>query len=194
MRIAALGDSYLTGYMVGGNSFIQLLQERYPIDNFGQNGATTEMLISQMKRFSRSYDLLIIHVGINDFLSGISVEQVEIHLVNLIGYLKQHSKKILFLVPPKINNDSIDYGWSNSLMFQSVINKQQKYGEFLHSLQNSDIKVISLDEIFSKNNLASFIDGIHPTKKMHQQIAMVLDEILREVEVEIESNKGLFST
>ncbi|MDO5715068.1 MAG: GDSL-type esterase/lipase family protein [Tissierellia bacterium] len=181
MKILALGDSFLTGYLVGGSSFINELNDSYDIDNRGINGGTIGDLKSISNEIDQVYDLCVIHIGINDFLIGLTPDEVLKEILNLMETLKKYVKDFILISPIKITSKSIEQGWSGSLAFQSTIKKQKAFNEKLKSFSSSRVHILSFYDHFKDSYRNELLDGIHPSRRLHREMAAYLKKYIEEI-------------
>lgn len=184
--LLALGDSIFRGYLVGGNSLISFIEKSgYEVLNLSSNGLNSEELLNQVKNLNKleKFDNIIIHIGINDFLQGVSVRSVEKNIKNIIELLKK--KNLIFIIPFLISTKSVDNMWANSVIFSSTINKTMEYRDFLRNLcEENKIKCISFyDYLLGKDYQSNLIDGIHPDESLHKILSEFVIEKLVEYEV-----------
>lgn len=182
MKICALGDSIFAGYMVNGKSLIYYLQEKgFDIDNFGVNGLTAGELLSRLKNL-KAYDVYLIHIGMNDFLNGYSIDRVESNIVEIIKKLMVFNSKIIFCSPYKISFETVSESLGYFEQFNSVNNKLFELNDLFKVLESKKyIGLISFYDLSIKRDIGNYLlDGIHPNKKLHQILADYVEDYLNE--------------
>lgn len=112
--ILFLGDSLTAGYGLDeGQSFPSMLEQRFRDDgrnvrvlNAGVSGSTSASGLSRLQWYSRSNpDLLVLALGANDGLRGLSVEEMRANLAAIIESAQQNGIKVALtgmLVPPNM--------------------------------------------------------------------------------------------
>lgn len=166
--INAVGDSVVYGFGVE-QSFVNIKNESLQINNFGINGNTSEDILNRIES-ALNCDILILFYGLNDFLNGVSVENV---LENTHKILQKINTSVILCVPYKV--DDLDL----NLLFNSegINRKLKKLNEEYHNL-SSDVKILSFYELFKED--VDLFDGIHPTDNMHQSMRNELIKFLEE--------------
>lgn len=109
-----LGDSLTSGYGLDeGQSFPSLLEQRFKEEdrnirvlNAGVSGSTTASGLSRLQWYGRSNpDLLVLSLGANDGLRGLSVDDMRANLSAIIEYAQANDIKVALtgmLVPPNM--------------------------------------------------------------------------------------------
>lgn len=178
MRICALGDSIFEGYLVGGKSLIYDLQGKgYDIDNYGVNGLTTDEVLYAINNLM-SYDLYFILIGLNDFYNGRSLDYVLKNINKIIEKLKSLAGKIIVITPYPTSFKNLDEAYKSFINFNSVNNKIENLDKTLKE-NAKDYKVVSFYDYAKENNIEDdLIDGIHPNERLHEKLAIFLEEKL----------------
>lgn len=178
MRICALGDSIFEGYLVGGKSLIYYLQGKgYDIDNYGVNGLTTDEVLYAINNLM-SYDLYFILIGLNDFYNGRSLDYVLKNINKIIEKLKSLAGKIIVITPYPTSFKSLDEAYKSFINFNSVNNKIENLDKTLKE-NAKDYKVVSFYDYAKENNIEDdLIDGIHPNERLHEKLAIFVEEKL----------------
>ena len=178
MRICALGDSIFEGYLVGGKSLIYYLQGKgYDIDNYGVNGLTTDEVLYAINNLM-SYDLYFILIGLNDFYNGRSLDYVLKNINKIIEKLKSLGGKIIVITPYPTSFNNLDEAYKSFINFNSVNNKIENLDKKLKE-NAKDYKVVSFYDYAKENNIEDdLIDGIHPNERLHEKLAIFLEEKL----------------
>lgn len=178
MRICALGDSIFEGFLVGGRSLIYYLSEKgYKIDNYGVNGLTTDELLSSIDNLM-AYDLYLVHIGLNDFFNGRSLEHVLENTCKIINKLKFLGGKIFVITPYSTSLKNLDQAYETFINFNSV-NKNIGNLDRILKEREKDFKVISFYDYAKENYIEDdLIDGIHPNTSLHEKLAIFVEEKL----------------
>ena len=184
-RILCIGDSNTFGF--DPRSYIG---DRYPeevrwtdrlpgfeVVNRGLNGAKIPLNYERQIEIIRAVepDLIIVMLGTNDILSGISAEQTAKRMDNFISAMKEEGKAIILISPPPV-----------------------EFGEWVQSEEYSD-EACELAEMYRKvaeKNGCMFADagkwgveltydGVHFSEEGHDTFARRLEELLqRQIEIE----------
>jgi acyl-CoA thioesterase-1 len=183
MKICALGDSIFAGYLVGGRSLIYYLQkDGYDIDNFGVNGLTSIELLHQVTntRDLKKYDAFIIHIGLNDFLNGVSIDEVEENIIEILKIIIKNNPKIFLCSPYKIGLDTVSDALGYFESFNSTNKKLFYLDDFYKALDSKNyIKLISFYELSKEGEFGKhLLDGIHPDEEFHQLLAQHVKEAI----------------
>ena len=178
MRICALGDSIFEGYLVGGKSLIYYLQGKgYDIDNYGVNGLTTDEVLHAINNLM-SYDLYFILIGLNDFYNGRSLDYVLKNIDKIIEKLKRLGGKIIVMTPYPTSFKNLDKAYDSFINFNSVNNKIENLDKKLKE-NAKDYEVVSFYDYAKENNIEDdLIDGIHPNERLHEKLAIFVEEKL----------------
>ena len=178
MRICALGDSIFEGYLVGGKSLIYDLQGKgYDIDNYGVNGLTTDEVLYAINNLM-SYDLYFILIGLNDFYNGRSLDYVLKNIDKIIENLKRLGGKIIVMTPYPTSFKNLDKAYESFINFNSVNNKIENLDKKLKE-NAKDYEVVSFYDYAKENNIEDdLIDGIHPNERLHEKLAIFVEEKL----------------
>lgn len=178
MRICALGDAIFEGYLVGGKSLIYYLQGKgYDIDNYGVNGLTTDEVLYAINNLM-TYDLYFILIGLNDFYNGRSLDYVLKNIDKIIEKLKRLGGKIIVMTPYPTSFKNLDKAYESFINFNSVNNKIENLDKKLKE-NAKDYEVVSFYDYAKENNIEDdLIDGIHPNERLHEKLAIFLEEKL----------------
>jgi len=184
-RLAALGDSLTAGYgLVAPDSFPAQLQKLLKnkgynviVQNAGVSGDTAAGGLARLDwSLGEDVDGVIIELGANDALRGISPGSTRTSLENIIIRLKQRKIDVLLtgmLAPPNLGPD---YGNSYNAIFPDLA---KKYNLVFYPFFLKDVAAIpSLNQS----------DGIHPTAA---GVKIIVRNILPEVE-ELLNNSDRF--
>ena len=175
-KILFLGDSLTEGYMLDESlSYPALIEKKLKkykseikVLNGGVSGSTTASGISRLKWFLKAKpDLLVLALGANDGLRGLSLKSSYENLKNIILLAKKNNIKILLCgmkMPP-------NYGEKYEKGFKENYKKLQKeydlifYPFLLEGV--AGVQKLNLD------------DGIHPNQKGYEVIANNLYILIR---------------
>jgi acyl-CoA thioesterase-1 len=181
IKILFLGDSITAGYGVAQEeSYPALLGQK--LESFGIHhveiingsisGSTTASALSRLKWFLKaSPDLLVLALGANDGLRGLSVENMEENLGRAISFAKNSNMDVILAgmqIPP-------NYGPEYADDFKQVFTT-------LADLHGVVLIPFLLDGVGGRANMNQ-PDGIHPNREGHQQIAKtVFPFILKQIQ------------
>ncbi|MGD9687734.1 MAG: arylesterase [Desulfobacter sp.] len=181
IKILFLGDSITAGYGVAQEeSYPALLGQK--LESFGIHhveiingsisGSTTASALSRLKWFRKaSPDLLVLALGANDGLRGLSVENMEENLGRAISFAKNSNMDVILAgmqIPP---NYGPEYADDFKQVFITLAD--------LHAIV---LIPFLLDGVGGRANMNQ-PDGIHPNREGHQQIAKtVFPFILKQIE------------
>lgn len=177
-----LGNSLTAGYGVDpSQAYPALIQERidsrgwnFRVINAGQSGDTSAGGLGRLDWLLRSaIDVLVLELGANDGLRGLTVEVTENNLQAIIDRTKRKYPRVKLVVagmqvPPNLGPE---YGEK----FRSIFTD-------LSSRNRAALIPFLLDGVGGEPEL-NLPDGIHPTAKGHQVVAgnvwKVLEPLLR---------------
>jgi len=177
IKIVVLGDSLSAGYGLNpGNSFPEKLQksliQKYPnilIENAGVSGDTSSGGLARLNwSVPQDTNGVIIELGANDALRGISPKLTADNLAKIIDQLTKRDIKVLLtgmLAPPNMGED---YAKEFNLIYESLAETKMLmfYPFFLEGVAGDP----SLNQK----------DGIHPTAK---GIDIIVDKMSPTVEM-----------
>lgn len=167
-RLLALGDSLTEGYGVARDSAYPALLEKkikaagkdWVVVNAGISGSTSASGPSRVKwQLKTKTDLLILALGANDGLRGLSIESTEKNLAETIELAQKAGAKVILagmLVPP-------NYGKDYTSKFEKIYKK-------LAAKYKIKLLPFLLDQVGGETKFNQ-TDGIHPNEKGHQIIA-----------------------
>ncbi len=166
--IVILGDSISAGYgLESGQGWVSLLETRlqqsdkkYRIYNESISGDTTAGGLARIDRILKDYqpDIVIIELGANDGLRGLSPKIMQANLAEIIRRSQGAGAKVLLLtmrIPP-------NYGKRYTQMFYKVY---QQLGE---QLSVAVVPFILEDVAIAKELMQA--DGLHPNQKAQEVI------------------------
>lgn len=168
MRIICLGDSNTKGFDPRSilpseyeRPWPTVLSELLDIEviNYGENGVGiyhTKDDFKYLDSIIHSDDLILIMLGTNDVLNGLSMPEIESKWNALLNYLKD--KNVLFICPRDIKD------------FPSL---KELY------LKNKQFNVLDCNEW----NIEMSYDGIHFSKRGHAVFGMVIYDYLMKFEL-----------
>ena len=177
MKILCFGDSKTYGYCAKGGrieeNYPRLLESEYCTTiNEGVCGRTTHCLQSFIKAIQQPHDLTILMLGTNDLsaVGGYALERIIKQIEELIIHEK---KKILLLIPPYIHYERI-VGWDYPV---DVLEESKTLERAMIQLANKH----HLDYISMRDDLDIDEDGLHLTPRGHQQLALKIQNYLKQV-------------
>ncbi|MBU2648716.1 arylesterase [bacterium] len=168
-KILFLGDSITAGFGIDKEKAYptlvdDALKEKGLKDilviNAGISGSTTASAISRLKWYSRIQpDILVLALGGNDGLRGVSVQSMEDNLEKTIQYALDKQMKVILAgmqIPP-------NYGETYTADFRNVFSRLAKrYPVTFMPFLLKDV---------GGNPSLNLPDGIHPTPEGHRLIA-----------------------
>ena len=172
LQVVAFGDSLVAGYGVGpGESFPEQLQaalrkKGYDVNvtNAGVSGDTTSGGLSRLDwSVPQSADLVIVELGANDALRGVSPAITEDNLDKILARLTQRGQAVILagmLAPPNMGGD---YAKAFNPIYRKLA---EKYGV-------ADYPFF-LDGVAAHPNLDQ-ADGMHPNAK---GVAVIVQRML----------------
>ncbi len=181
ITILFLGDSITAGYGVAHEqSYPVLLGQKLKsrgidhvqIINGSISGSTTASALSRLKWFQNaSPDLLVLALGANDGLRGLSVEKMKENLNKAISFAKRSNMAVILAgmqIPP---NYGPEYAHQFKQVFTTLAND--------HGI----VLIPFLLEGVGGRPQMNQPDGIHPNREGHQQIAKtVFPFILKQIQ------------
>lgn len=169
VRILFLGDSLTAGLGVGPEeAYPYLIQEmleekqmsHITVTNGSISGSTTASAVSRLKWFLRAGpDILVLALGANDGLRGLSLDEMAENLDNTIVLAKENRIRVILAgmeIPP---NYGPEYSKGFREVFRSLARRHQI--EFIPFLLENVAGNPSLNQA----------DGIHPNAQGHRIIA-----------------------
>ena len=184
MRILCFGDSNTYGYdprdFFGGqyaarHRWVDLLADWLGciVINAGENGRQVPFREGELQRFQRllktnqPLDLLIIMLGTNDLLEGLSPETTATRMEKFLTDMGFPKQRILLIVPPPL----VRGAWVPD---QALIDKSVVLGSAYHSL--SERLGISYA---GQWQIPMTFDGVHFTEAGHEEFARNLLDAIR---------------
>lgn len=181
IKILFLGDSITAGYGVAqeeaypallGQKLESLGIHDVEIINGSISGSTTASALSRLKWFRKtSPDVLVLALGANDGLRGLSVENMEENLGRAISFAKNSNMDVILAgmqIPP-------NYGPEYADDFKQVFIT-------LADLHGIVLIPFLLEGVGGRADMNQ-PDGIHPNREGHQQIARtVFPFILKQIQ------------
>lgn len=169
-RVLVLGDSLTAGYGLGKEfAYPSILQEKVDAAglkvkfiNAGVSGDTTAGGVRRVDWMLREpVDILLLALGANDGLRGVSVASSSANLQTIIDKTKAKNPKMRLLiagmkVPPNMGGE---YGQAFEAMFQTLAENNQ-----------AELVPFLLEGVGGRPEL-NLEDGIHPTKDGHRILA-----------------------
>ncbi|KQT82245.1 arylesterase [Aurantimonas sp. Leaf443] len=180
LQVVAFGDSLSAGYGLGpGQSFAERLQaelrkagrEGLVVANAGVSGDTTSGALARLEwSVPESADLVIVELGANDALRGVSPQLAEKNLDAILAKLTARGQRVLLAgmkAPRNLGQEYID-------AFDPIYPRlARKYGVALYPF--------FLDGVVADPALNQ-ADGMHPNEK---GVSVILERILPAVEKEL---------
>jgi len=182
IRILALGDSLTEGFGVDETEAYPAVLEQLLLDqgravrmvNGGVSGSTSASALSRLKWYARAKpDFLILALGANDGLRGLSVERMKANLGATIGFAKKRGMVVLLagMQMPK------NYGEAYTTAFRNA---------FPELAEAHEVALLPfLLEGVGGHPDKNLRDGIHPNPDGHQIIART---VLRHLEPLLEKH------
>ena len=179
--ILALGDSLTAGYGIDKkDSYPHLLQNQLnqtfkkvhtKVINAGISGSTTSSALARLKAVierQKTIDILILALGANDGLRGLSIPNIQNNLNKTIQLALDHHIKVILAGMKLPTSHGEKYRSSFEKVFQELA--QQHPISFLPFL---------LEKTAMQSHL-NLPDGIHPNEQGHQMIAQTVFPFLEE--------------
>ncbi|CDZ74435.1 putative arylesterase [Peptoniphilus sp. ING2-D1G] len=177
MILTAMGDSLVYGYGVGcENSFINMDMEGIEVVNQGINGDTSAGVLHRIEN-APDADIILVFVGVNDFLIGMSVDTVTSNIMKILEKIFHRGKKAILCIPFLLSEEE---DFTNILSIAN--NKITKYREKILELKDESLLLIDFyRELKKQPDYSSlFFDGIHPTQKTHDLMKSILIKSMEE--------------
>lgn len=168
LQIVFIGDSLTEGYSLKPEeAYPALLEQKLKkinpkakIINAGLSGATSQIALSQVKKFiPQKPDLIILALGANDGLRGLPLKSLEKNLTIAIQEVQKNKIPLMLIgmmIPP-------NYGPAYTQEFKAV------YQQLSSSFKVSFVPFL-LEGVAGQPEL-NLPDQIHPNEKGHQIIA-----------------------
>jgi acyl-CoA thioesterase-1 len=175
--LVIIGDSLTEGYGIAKEQAYPALVEKklaatgksWKIQNSGVSGSTSASALNRVKWALKSKPTAImIAIGANDGLRGLSIKQLEDNLKKSIQLAKDHQVKVFLagmLMPP-------NYGKEYSKNFSEVFPKVAK-------AEKIELLPFLLDGVAANPKL-NLPDGIHPNEEGHKIMAEKVFQFLKE--------------
>lgn len=182
-----VGDSYTAGdgLLDCNHSYAFQLQALRPDFNFQVYAYPGQTISSILNNFQKirllSYDVCILQVGTNNcrFMgedknineqNKINIEKSLRELTVLVHFCQSFSEKILYLLPPLLDETSHYAPQFNPslILFRNLCNKIET---------NDKFKVVDMDS-FSMEKPNMFVDGLHFSKEAHFNMAKFISDLL----------------
>lgn len=192
-KTICIGDSLTFGYGVNTNEpWVSLLKSSFHetiIINRGVNGDTSSGVLSRFYNhvIEEHADKVIITIGSNDFLMGLSVDYVLDNLKLLIKESLENSIKPIVGIEPMIDGELAKEYWCSYLDYSVINSKISLYHKkVLDYCNDKDIPIVDFYDLFldikdAKNLISIFIDGLHPNKEIHKLMAEKVITTLKKI-------------
>ncbi len=174
--ILVLGDSISAGYGIEvTQGWVSLLQKKlvesnsqYSIINASISGETSAGGLSRIDSILTSHkpDIVLLQLGANDGLRGLSPVQMKINLAEIVQRSQTSGAKVILLgmkIPPNYGKRYID-------LFYAV------YPELAHELNIQLVPFLLEDVALDKNLMQA--DGLHPNAKAQPILAKKIEPYL----------------
>jgi len=168
--VLILGDStgYGTGATDGKDSIAGLIGSDFAlsIKNQSDNGRTIDELLSDIKNFEGTYELILLQIGANDILQKRPVETVEDELRTIINKLSTHTQHII-MMPSGNVGASPKFSGTESETYEQL--SRDFRDMFLQVANDTQLVYIDLFEPVEEDPFAQdpekyiAIDGLHPS-------------------------------
>ena len=166
--IVFIGDSLTEGYQLPKEmSYPSLIEEKlkkqnldYKVINGGVSGSTSASGMSRLNWFLKSKpEIIVLALGANDGLRGLSVEKMKANLEAVIKKAKEQKVKVLLAGMQIPSNYGAEYTKKFKSAFKELADKY-------------DLNLIPflLKDVAGKKEL-NLADGIHPNQKGYEIIA-----------------------
>ncbi|XHC00018.1 arylesterase [Nitratireductor sp. ac15] len=172
IRIVGFGDSLMAGYNLGpGEGFPEQLEDALraegydvAIANAGVSGDTTSGGLSRLEwSVPEEADIVLLELGANDMLRGISPASTEQNLDRMIAMLKERGQQVILAGMLAAPNLGEDYAAAFNPLYERLANKHE-----IHLIP------FFLDGVAAEPSLL-LEDGMHPNA---QGIARMVERIL----------------
>lgn len=168
-RILFLGDSLTEGYGVAkeqaypsviANLFEKSGKKEIKIINAGESGSKTSSAYPRLRWHLRSKpNLLVLALGANDGLRGVSVEVIRENLQKTIDLAKNNNIRVVLAGMQMPINYGEKYRREFAKLFKDL------------AVKNNLVLIPFLLEGVAREKELNLDDGIHPNDKGHQKIA-----------------------
>lgn len=169
-RIVFFGDSITAGYGLSPNqAFPALIQEKldekglsYEVVNAGLSGETSAGGLGRIDWILRAKpDIFVLELGGNDGLRGLSLEETEKNLTQMVQKVRTRNKDAIIIlagmqIPPNLG---VDYTQQFKELFPKVA-----------TATDSELIPFLLDKVGGEPEL-NLPDGIHPNIEGHKIVA-----------------------
>lgn len=174
-NILILGDSLAEGYGLDeAMAFPRVVEKKLndkkinvKVINGGVSGATSASGIQRLKwHLKKPVEILLLELGANDGLRGLSVPDTKKNLKEIIKFAKEKKVKVMLLgilMPP-------NYGEDYTKQFEKMYKQ-------LASEEKIPLLPFLLDGVAGNPKL-NLPDGIHPNQKGHEVIAEKVAQFL----------------
>lgn len=175
VKVLALGDSLTEGYGVDKEEawpFVleqALLEQGYDVEivNAGISGSTSASALGRLRWYARAKaDVLILALGANDGLRGLSVEEMKDNLGEAIQFAQAQGMKVLLAGMQM----PLNYGPEYTAEFRDA---------FPQVAETHQVALIPflLEDVGGEPD-KNIADGIHPNPEGHQIISQTVAEYL----------------
>jgi acyl-CoA thioesterase I len=177
LTVLFIGDSLTAGYGVSKEAayptlvsqmFLKDLGRSMEVLNGSVSGSTTASGLSRLRWFLKKQpDILVLALGANDGLRGLSLDESKKNLDEIISAAIDAKIKVVLAGMLMPSNYGEDYRASFTSMYQDLVNKHKV--EFIPFLLEGVATIAELNQS----------DGIHPNEKGHEIMAKTVYEHLK---------------
>lgn len=177
MSVLFIGDSLTAGYGVSKEaSYPNLVQQMFTRDlgrsievlNGSVSGSTTASGLSRLRWFlKRKPDVLVLALGANDGLRGLSLEESKKNLNEIIETARSANIQVVLAGMLMPANYGEDYRTNFTAMYQELVNTHKLI--FIPFLLEGVATIAELNQS----------DGIHPNEKGHEIMAKTVFDVLK---------------
>ena len=177
MKIVCFGDSntygfdprsYFGGRYSAENRWVDILasKENWTTENYGENGKCIPNSDYEIDIYNRMFsqlspDLLLVMLGSNDLLQGLSAKASSARMARFISKLTVEKDKILLISPPPVK----DGLWISD---DKTLEQATQLGQFYSEISNkAEIHFVDA----ANWNIPLCYDGVHFTENGHRIFA-----------------------
>ncbi len=176
MKVLFLGDSLTEGYGIPRNkAYPALLQKKRGGDfkavNAGISGSTSASALGRLKwalkgKGEKSYDLVVLGLGANDFLRALSPEATKKNLQSAIDFCLQKEIPVLLLGMRAPPNLGMKYSSSVEKIYEDI----QRHFQKQQADKTFSLMPFMLEGVAGHQEY-NLSDGLHPNEKGHEILA-----------------------
>ncbi len=166
-HVAIIGDSISTGTgLMSDQSWVEQLRHAHKhlrISNHSGAGNTSLEALHAWKLSPQDYDHLIIFIGANDALRGMSSQHLRNNLTKIILGAKKKGITITLISPDVPRNYPKSYRDSYTRVYQ-------------HLAKEYKLQLIHLNFLDAQQNNWLGEDGLHPNSAGHRQLYKIIEK------------------